>query len=79
MGEILSFCKSLKDLPEITAKSVAEAVYKEDQTAIAVYSLCASYLGRGLCILIDLLNPQLIILEAYTGERHHYFSLEWKR
>lgn len=62
MGEPVAFCKTMADLPYITAKSVAEAANTGDLTAIAVYDLCAEYLGKALSIFIDLLNPELIIL-----------------
>ena len=62
MGEKVSFCKSLNELPDLTAKLVAEAAYKGDKVAIDIYKTCAEFLGRGLAILIDIINPELIIL-----------------
>lgn len=62
MGKKVSFCKSIPELPGITAKSVAEAAYAGDPTAIEVYRVCAVHLGKALALLIDILNPELIIL-----------------
>ena len=67
MGEKVSFCDGLNDLPGLTAKMVAEAAYQGDQVAIDVYKTCAEYLGRGLSILIDILNPEVIILGSIYG------------
>ncbi|MFT3750578.1 MAG: ROK family protein [Agriterribacter sp.] len=67
MGRTVSFCNSLDDLPAITAKAVAEAAYKGDAVAIEVYKTCAFYLGRGLALLIDILNPEVIILGSIYG------------
>jgi glucokinase len=67
LGEKVSFCNSLDDLPGLTAKIVAEAAFKGDPVAIDVYKTCAQYLGKGLSILIDLLNPELIILGSIYG------------
>src|SRR5476651_1312489 len=67
MGETVSFCKTLADLPKITAKSVAEAAIAGDEVAIAVYDICADYLGRALALFIDILNPELIILGSIYG------------
>ena len=50
------------DLRAITAKSVAEAARAGDETAKRVYDLCGSMLGRGLAVLVDLLNPEMIVL-----------------
>lgn len=56
---------------DITAKSIAEAADKGDETAIEVYRICGEYLGRGLSVLIDILNPQAIVLGSiFTRSRH---------
>ncbi len=67
MGEKISFCNSLNDLPNLTAKIVAEAAYEGDDIAIDIYKTCAEYLGRGLSLLIDILNPEVIILGSIYG------------
>ncbi|WEK34238.1 MAG: ROK family protein [Candidatus Pseudobacter hemicellulosilyticus] len=67
MGQSTAYCKSLDELPYVTAKTVAEAAMKGDATAIAVYTISAEYLGRALAILIDALNPELIILGSIFG------------
>jgi len=67
MGQKVSFCKSLQDLPGLTAKMVAEAAYKGDNVAIEIYKTCGEYLGRGLSLLIDILNPEIIIIGSIYG------------
>jgi len=67
VGEPVSFCKSIDDLPGITAKSIADAAFNGDPVAIEVYKICAEYLGRGLALLIDILNPELVILGSIYG------------
>ncbi len=67
MGEKVSFCNSLNDLPALTAKMVAEAAYGGDEVAIDIYKTCAEYLGKGLSLLIDILNPEVIILGSIYG------------
>lgn len=47
---------------DVTAKSIAEAAQKGDSVAIDVYRTCGEYLGRGLSIVIDLLNPEVIVI-----------------
>ena len=41
---------------------IADAARAGDETALEVYRVCGEYLGRGLAVLIDLLNPQRIVL-----------------
>jgi glucokinase len=67
MGEQVSFCSSLDDLPNITARIVAEAAYRGEDVAIDIYKTCGFYLGRGLSLLIDILNPEVIILGSIYG------------
>ena len=47
---------------EFTAKAVAEAAYKGDKTAIKIYNKCGEMLGRGLSVLIDIINPEVIVI-----------------
>lgn len=61
-GENASFCKSYKDLGGITAKKIAECAKNGDTAAIEVYNICAEKLGMGISILIDILNPEKIII-----------------
>jgi len=67
MGKKLSFCKSLDELPNLSAKIIAEAAFNGDKVAIEIYKTCGRYLGRGLSLLIDILNPELIILGSIYG------------
>lgn len=47
---------------DVTARSIAQAAYAGDETAIEVYRVCGEYLGKGLSMVIDLLNPQVIVI-----------------
>jgi glucokinase len=67
MGEKVSFCRSMNDLHLLTAKSVAQAAYAGDGLAMDIYKTCGAYLGKGLSILIDVLNPELIIVGSIYG------------
>ena len=62
MGQPVGFCKSIKEIDTITAKVLAEAAMKGDSLAIEIYQICGAYLGKGLSVLIDIINPELIIL-----------------
>lgn len=47
---------------DVTAKTIADAARQGDETALRVYELCGEYLGKGLSVLIDILNPQMIVI-----------------
>jgi glucokinase len=55
---------------DVTAKSVADAAKAGDETALAVYRVCGEYLGKGLSIIIDLLDPEVIVLGSIFGRCH---------
>lgn len=62
MGKKVSFCSSFSELEKITAKSVAECAYNGKSDAIEIYEICGTMLGKGLSVLIDILNPEKIVL-----------------
>lgn len=47
---------------DITAKAVAEAARAGDRTACGVFRISGEKLGEGLSVLIDLLNPEVIVI-----------------
>ena len=59
-----SFCPTPEDLDAVTALSLAGAAHADppDPTALAVWEECGTRLGYAMAILIDLLNPQRIVL-----------------
>lgn len=67
VGEKVSFCNSIADLPNLSAKRVAEAAFKGDAAAIDIYRTCGYQLGAALSLLIDILNPEIIILGSIYG------------
>lgn len=62
MGKTLPYCKDEAELPNITAKLLAEYASKGEETALAVYRICGEKLGEGLSVLIDILNPERIVI-----------------
>ena len=71
MGEPVSYCESMEQLPHISAKTIAERANEGCRDAIAVYSLCGEMLGRGLSILIDVLNPECIVIGSVYQRSAH--------
>ncbi len=66
-----AYCPTKNDLDSVTAHSIALAAQAGDETAIDVYKTCGKMLGYGLSILIDVLNPEKIVIGsiyARSGE-----------
>lgn len=61
MGESVSWC-DFAQIDSITAQQVAEEAYKGDELAIEIYKISGEQLGKGLAIVIDILNPEVIVI-----------------
>lgn len=71
MGKNVSFCKDYEELDSITAKKIAEAADNGAEDAIEIYRICGEKLGMGLSILIDILNPEKIVLGSIFKRCEH--------
>ncbi len=69
-GDTPAFCPSLADLGEITAESVGRAAQAGDPLALEVFETVGHYLGRGLALLVDVLNPERIVIGSIFGRQH---------
>jgi len=57
-----------------TAKSLAENMYKGDEFSTEVYTICAQKLGAGLSVLIDILNPEVIVIGSIYARNTEFFD-----
>lgn len=55
----------------LTAKSVADAAEQGDAFAKSVYHACGKRLGQGLSVLIDILNPERIVIGSIFARSGH--------
>jgi glucokinase len=60
--ETVSFCSTKEEVENITAKTVFEAANSGDKYALEIVGISAKHLGKGLAILIDILNPECIVI-----------------
>lgn len=68
-GRPPSFCDSEQQLDGITAKAVGEAAERGDPLALDIYRTVGRKLGRGLAVLVDLLNPESIVIGSIYGRQ----------
>lgn len=61
MGGKVAWCPD-GDVEKITAKVVAEAAREGDGLAKEIFDISSRYLGVGLSILIDIVNPEVIVI-----------------
>lgn len=62
MGRKVAWCQSQEALSGLSAKIVGDAAEAGDPLALAIYEECGAYLGRGLAVLIDILNLELVVI-----------------
>lgn len=55
---------------EFSAADIAAAARGGDRTAKAVYDKCAEKLGKGLSVIIDILNPERIVIGSVYARSH---------
>ena len=49
-------------------------MYQGDKFAKEVYLKCAEYLGRGLSVIIDILNPEAVVIGSIYERNQEFFS-----
>lgn len=73
-GVSVDFCSSMEMAGELTAKDVALAARNGDQTAQEIIRISGEYLGRGLAVLIDIINPQCIVIGSIYARNVDLFN-----
>lgn len=58
----------------MTAKDLAIAMNNGDEFALSVYKKCAEKLGMGLSVLIDILNPEVIVIGSIYARNREFFD-----
>jgi len=70
-GKPLAFARTQAEADALTAKTIAQAADAGDADAAEIYRLCGEQLGHGLSVLVDLLNPERIVIGSiFTRSRH---------
>ena len=64
---------------EVTAKEIARAADAGDTTAKEVFRISGRYLGRGLSVLIDILNPERIVIGSIFARSGHLLIEEMQK
>lgn len=62
VGKTLPYCKGQSDLDAINAKLLAGYANEGEPVALEAYRICGEMLGRGLAIIVDVLNPEAIVI-----------------
>lgn len=61
-GRTTPYCRGEEDFPAVNAALLAEYARQGEPVARGVYDTCAARLGQTVALLVDLLNPEVIII-----------------
>lgn len=73
-NETVSFCPKPEMVNELDTKTIAIAAQKGDPIAKEIFQISAEYLGKGLAILIDILNPECIVIGSIYERNENLFK-----
>jgi glucokinase len=73
-GEKVGFCPTLENAEKIDTKMVALAAREGDPVALEIIRMSAEYLGRGLSVIIDILNPECIVIGSVYARNEDLFK-----
>lgn len=79
LGERVGFCHTPDEVSVLTAKSVFEAAAGNDPVALEIVRISSEYLGKGLAILIDTLNPECIVIGSIFTRNEHLIRPHMER
>ncbi|WP_372630979.1 ROK family protein [Cohnella sp.] len=79
-GKLSELYASADDVPSITAEKVGLAARRGDKLALRIYRHSAQKLGMALAMLIDILNPEKIVIGSiFARQRELMESDVWER
>ena len=61
-GRSVLFAPTPAEIPDISAKSIAQAAYAGDPVAIDIFRNCGAHLGKALAVIVDIINPDVIVI-----------------
>lgn len=72
--EVVAFCPDNDSVQNLDARTVVRAAISGDPAALEIIGIVAEYLGRGLAILIDILNPDCIVIGSIYARNEFLFK-----
>jgi len=73
-SQTVGFCPTIDRVDDIDTKLVAGAAVSGDPVAYQIIATAAGYLGQGLAILIDILNPECIVIGSIYARNEMLFK-----
>ncbi len=78
-GVALPYCKSVSELDGINAKVLADYAELGDEVGKRAYEISAELLGRGLAMIVDILNPEAIVIGSVFARSEELLRPQMER
>jgi glucokinase len=75
----VQFCPSAEQAMNLDARIIATYALQGDETALEIIRISGEYLGHGLAILIDILNPECIVIGSIFARNENLFRAHMQR
>jgi len=79
MGRRPALCPDAAGLDALTAEAVGAAARAGEPLALQVYTIVARRLGQGLAVLIDILNPERVVIGSIYARQQALIEPELRR
>ncbi|MCF8227241.1 MAG: ROK family protein [Bacteroidales bacterium] len=73
-GKHPSYCRSLEELQDINTAQLAKLANEGDKDALELFEISAKKLGAGLSIIIDIINPERIVIGSVYARNKQLFD-----
>ena len=70
----MSYCESYDELQAITTLQLANLANAGDKDALEIFNISAKKLGIGLSVIIDILNPERIVIGSVYARNPQLFN-----
>jgi len=77
-GQTVAFCPGREGLAGISAEAVGKAAEAGDPLALEIFAVSGRFLGRALALIIDLLNPQRIVIGSIYARCRRFIEPSMK-
>ena len=72
-------CPYYRGTGSVSAKVLGERAAQNDRDALAIFELVGEYFGRGLSVLVDILNPEVIVAGSVFTRCRQYIEPAMRR
>lgn len=73
-GKGISYAKTEKELNDITTQKLAKLAEDGDEDARKIFMISGEHFGKGLAILVDIINPQIIVAGGVYARCHKFID-----